>query len=220
MQYLVPECCFAQINHRKCWLKNKTLEKEKVFFLCENFRKSCKQRQVWLGGWVALLSCWGWRTYQTSQSEEMFVKQLVNHRQQGHRVEQRERHFAKTPAGKGRGRTRLLAHLGFFTSPTSSKNQIKLLESKGNLQGFRARSSATMTHSDIGSVQYLVLFHQTEHELWNHQEILCSWISPRIDTAWPFISGMELRVLALNSHTETTLKIWELAQPEAEITHF
>lgn len=30
--------------------------------------------------WVTLVSWGGWRVYQTSQSEEMFVKQLVNHR--------------------------------------------------------------------------------------------------------------------------------------------
>lgn len=35
----------------------------------------------------------------------MFVKQLVNHRQRGHRVEQRGWRSAKSPAGEGRGRS-------------------------------------------------------------------------------------------------------------------
>lgn len=63
-------------------LKIKHWKRREGFFppLCENFRKSCKQRQVWLRCWAILVSWGGWRVYQTSQSEEMFVKQLVNHR--------------------------------------------------------------------------------------------------------------------------------------------
>lgn len=65
--------------------------------------KSCKQRQVWLRHWVTLVSWGGWRVYQTSQSEEMFVKQLVNHRQPGSPCWTTQRTCSQNPSCERRG---------------------------------------------------------------------------------------------------------------------